>query len=150
MGIREVGWDGYAGGVKAVADPPRPVFGAGLIVAVQGAAALMVAVVLVLRALVGVDQQAANGYGTAAWFALVGVAVLAAGWTLLRGRRIGRGMAVFANLILLPVAWYLGVGSHRWGYGVVVGAVATAVLGALFSPAALRWAAGRPAPKGSC
>jgi hypothetical protein len=69
---------------------------------------------------------------------------------LLRGRRLGRGIAVFVNMTLLPVAWYLGVGSHRWGYGVLVGAAAVAVLAALFSPAALRWAAKRQAPSGSC
>lgn len=133
-----------------VADPPRAVFGAGLIVAAQGAAALAVAAVLVLRAVTGAAQRAVNGYGTAAWFVLVGAAVLAAGWALLRGRRVGRGIAVFANLTLLPVAWYLGVGSHRWGYGALVGVAAVAVLAALFSPAALRWAAQRPAPTESC
>jgi hypothetical protein len=126
------------------------VFGAGLIVAVQGAAALAVAAVLVLRALTGAHQEAVNGYGTAAWFALFGAGVLAAGWALLRGRRLGRGIAVFVNLTLLPVAWYLAVGSHRWGYGAVVGVAAVAVLAALFSPAALRWAAQRPVPTESC
>ncbi len=123
---------------------------AGLIVAVQGVAALVVGAVLVVRAVAGVDQRVVNGYGTAGWFALVGAAVLAAGWALLRGRRFGRGIAVFLNLTLLPVAWYLGVGSHRWGYGAVAGAAAVAVLAALFSPAALRWAAQRPGPTGSC
>lgn len=142
-----MGRGGYAGGVNVVADRPRAVFGAGLIVVLQGAAALAVAVALLLRGLAGADQRTVNGYGTAAWFALVGAAVLAAGWALLRGRRGGRGVAVFANLTLLPIAWYLGVGSQRWGYGVVVAAAATAVLATLFSPAALRWAAQRPAPR---
>lgn len=122
---------------------------AGGIVAAQGAAALAVAAVLVVRGLAGADQHVVSGYGTAAWFALIGAAVLAAGWTLLRGRRVGRGVAVITNLTLLPVAWYLGVGSQRWGYGVAVVVVALAVLAALFSPAALRWAAGRPRPSGS-
>ncbi|MGB5794166.1 MAG: hypothetical protein WBH51_00030, partial [Mycolicibacter algericus] len=124
--------------MNAVVDPPRAVLAAGLIVAVQGVASLVVAVVLVWRAVAGADQRMASGYGTAAWFALMGAAVLAAGWALLRGRRIGRGVAVFANLSLLPVAWYMGVGSHRWAYGAVVGIAAAAVLVALFSPAALR------------
>ncbi|MEB3048887.1 hypothetical protein KV112_03885 [Mycolicibacter sp. MYC123] len=131
------------------ADRPPAVLVAGGIVAAQGAAALAVAAVLVVRGLAGADQQVVSGYGTAVWFALIGAAVLAAGWTLLRGRRAGRGVAVITNLTLLPVAWYLGVGSQRWGYGVAVAVVALAVLAALFSPAALRWAAGRPAPSGS-
>ncbi|OBK82913.1 hypothetical protein [Mycolicibacter sinensis] len=136
--------------MNAAADLPRAVRGAGLIVAVQGVAGLAVAAALVVRAVAGADQRVVNGYGTAAWFALVGAAVLAAGWGLLRGRRLGRGIAVFVNMTLLPVAWYLGVGSHRWGYGVLVGAAAVAVLAALFSPAALRWAAKRQAPSESC
>lgn len=136
--------------MKAVVEPPRAVVVAGLIVAVQGVVALIVAAVLVVRALAGVGQESINGYGTAGWFALLGAAVSAAGWALLRGRLIGRGMAIFANLLLLPVAWYPGVGSQRWGYGAAVGLVAVAVLAALFSPAALRWAARRPAPPGSC
>ncbi|MDD7813532.1 hypothetical protein PP713_13255 [Mycobacterium sp. CSUR Q5927] len=136
--------------MNAASDLPRAVRGAGLIVAVQGVAGLAVAAALVVRAVAGADQRVVNGYGTAAWFALVGAAVLAAGWGLLRGRRLGRGIAVFVNMTLLPVAWYLGVGSHRWGYGVLVGAAAVAVLAALFSPAALRWAAKRQAPSESC
>ena len=136
--------------MNAVVDPPRAVLVAGLIVAVQGVAGLVVAAVLVWRALAGADQAMANGYGTAAWFGLVGAAVLAAGAMLLRGRRGGRGIAVFLNMTLLPVAWYLGVGSHRWAYGAVVGLAAVAVLAALFSPPTLRWAAQRQAPTGSC
>ena len=132
--------------MNLVAALPVAVRGAGLIVAVQGAVALAVAGVLVLRGLAGADQRAVNGYGTAAWFALAGAAVLAAGWALLRGRRWGRGIAFVTNLTLLPVAWYLGVGSHRWGYGGLLGAVAVLVLAALLSPAAQRWAAQRPAP----
>jgi peptidoglycan/LPS O-acetylase OafA/YrhL len=109
---------------------------------VQGAAALVIAAVLVLRGLTGADQRVVNGFGTAGWFALVGCGVLAAARALLRGRRWGRGATVFANLTLLPIAWYLGVGSHRWGYGTAIGVVALAALALLFSPAAVRWAAG--------
>lgn len=116
---------------------------AGLIVAVQGVAALAAAAALVLRGLVGVDQRVVNGFATAACFALAGACVLAAAWALLRGRRWGRGIAVFTNLMLLPVAWNLGVGSHRWGYGVTVAALALAVLALLFSRPALRWVTGR-------
>lgn len=130
-------------GVNTVASSPGAVpavvRGAGLIVAAQGAAAVLTAAVLVVRGLAGADQRAVNGYGTAGWFGIIGAAVLAAAWALLTGRRWGRGIAVFANLTLLPVAWYLGMGSHRWGYAGAVGAVAAAVLALLFSPAALRW-----------
>jgi len=93
------------------ARPPASVRGAGLIVAVQGATGLVVAAVLLFRGLGGADQRVVNGFGTAAWFAVAGGAVLAAGCGLLVGRRWGRGLAVFAELLLLPVAWYLARGA---------------------------------------
>jgi hypothetical protein len=116
--------------------------GAGLIVALQGVAALVMAVVLVLRAIAGADQRVVNGLGTAVWFVVVGGVVLAAGRALTLGKRWGRGAAIFANLLLLPVAWYIAVGSHQLAFGIPVCIVAVAVLGLLFSPAALRWAGG--------
>ena len=125
---------------------PASVHGAGLIVAVQGVAALVVAVVLLVRALGGADQRVVSGFGTAGWFALVAGAVLAAGCALLAGRRWGRGLAVFAELLLLPVAYYLTVGSHRAPIGIPVAVMALAVLALLFSPAAIRWAAGADQP----
>jgi peptidoglycan/LPS O-acetylase OafA/YrhL len=73
------------------------------------------------------------------WFAFVGGAVLAAGWALWTGRRWGRGIAVFAQLLLLPVTWYVAVGSHQWFYGIPVAAVALTALLLLFSPSALQW-----------
>lgn len=116
---------------------------AGLLVAVQGVAALAVAVALVVRGIAGADQRVVNGLGTAVWFLLVGGVVLAAGRALARGRRWGRGLGIFTQLLLLPVAWYLAAGSHRPAVGVPVGILAAAVLVLLFSPPALRWAAGR-------
>jgi len=131
--------------------PPTAVRGAGLIATVQGATGLVVAAVLLFRAIGGADQRVANGFGTAMWFALAGGAVLAAGSALLVGRRWGRGLAVFAELLLLPVSYYLTVGSHRASIGIPVGLVALAGLVLLFSPAALRWvSAGRqPGPASS-
>ena len=115
--------------------------GAGLIVGLQGGAALVVAAVLVVRGLTGAQQHGVNGLGTAIWFALVGGAVLAAGWALWTGRRWGRGLGVFTQVLLLPVAWYLAVGSHQLAFGIPLALVALNVLILLFSPAAVRWAA---------
>ncbi len=138
---------GYAGAVTVPGDrearpAPATVRGAGLIVAVQGAAGLVVAAVFVVRALAGADQRVVNGIGTAVWFFLIGAAVLAAGWGLLRGKRGGRGFAVFTQLLVLPVAWYLAVGSHRPLFGAPAALLAVTALVLLFSPPALRWAAG--------
>jgi peptidoglycan/LPS O-acetylase OafA/YrhL len=119
---------------------PAAVRRAGVVVALEGVAGLIVAVVLVILGFGGGDRKVA--FGTAAWFVLVSGGLLAAGWALWTGRRWGRGIAVFAQLLLLPVAWYMAVGSHRPEYGVPVAVVALAALVLLFSPSALRWAAG--------
>ena len=121
---------------------PSSVRGAGFVVVAQGAVALVVAGVLVARAIAGIEQRGVNGLGTAVWFLLVGGVVLAAGRALVVGKRWGRGLAVFTQLLLLPVAWYLAVGSHRPAFGIPLGVVALMVLVLLFSPAALRWASG--------
>ena len=131
------------------ARPPASVRGAGLIVAVQGVTGLVVAAVLLFRGLAGADQRMVNGFGTAAWFALVGVAVLAAGGALLVGRRWGRGLAVFAELLLLPVSWYLAVGSHRALVGIPLGVIALTALALLFSQPAVRWVADQRGPASS-
>jgi hypothetical protein len=116
--------------------------GAGLIVAIQGVAALVVAAVLVVRGFAGADQHVVNGLGTAIWFVLVGGVVLAAGCSLVVGKRWGRGLGVFTQLLLLPIAWYLAVGSHQPAFGIPLGIMALTTLILLFSPAAVRWAAG--------
>ena len=87
----------------------------------------MAAVVYVVSGLGG-NEAGLNKFGTAAWFAIMFGGVLAAAWALWTGRRWGRGVAVFAQLLLLPVAWYLAVGSHQWVYGVPVGVVALITL----------------------
>lgn len=118
---------------------PSTVRQAALLVGLQGAAALVGSVVLVIRGFGGADQHIVNGFGTGAVIGLLGAAVLAAGWALWNGRQWGRGIAVFAQLLLLPVAWYSGVGSHQWAYAVPLAVIAAGVLVLLFSPATLQW-----------
>src|ERR1700752_3967982 len=119
---------------------PKAVRQAAVVVSLEGAALVAVAAVLVVRHLAGAeDQPWLSGYGTAGWFVAMGPAVLAAGWALLTGRRWGRGIAVFAQLLLLPVTWYMAVGSHQWLYGIPIAVVALVTLVLLFSPSALQW-----------
>ncbi|MBJ8347272.1 hypothetical protein [Antrihabitans sp. YC2-6] len=122
--------------------PPRPVRWAGALVTTEGSVALIVAIVLVVRGLTGHDQSQASGFGTAIWFVLLGGAVLAAGIALLSGRRWGRGIAVVAQFLLLPVAWALLTDSHQPFFGVLLGVVALGSLAALFTAASVRWAQG--------
>lgn len=114
---------------------------AGLIAAVEGAVALVVATLLVVRGVGGADQRVVNGFGTAILFAVAGSGVLAGGIALAAGKRWGRGLVVFTQLLLLPVAWYLAVGSHQPMFGVPVAIVAVSALALLFNPSAVRWAA---------
>ena len=120
--------------------------------ALEGAAGLVAAVVYVVSGFGGADEPGLNKFGTAAWFAIIGGGVLAAAWALWTGRRWGRGVAVFAQLLLLPVSWYIAVGSQQWVYGVPVGVVALITLVLLFSPSAVQWLGdsetreARPAP----
>lgn len=122
--------------------PPATVRRAGVLVGLQGALGGVGAAVFGVRALAGSDRHIVNGFGNAAMFAMCGVALLAAGWALWTGRRWGRGIAVFAQLLLLPVSWYVGPGSHRWLYGIPLALVSLAVLALLFAPATLRWLTG--------
>lgn len=105
----------------------------------EGAVAVGVAVVLVIRGLLGHDQDIASGYGTAAWFAILGGAVLAAGIALLVGKRWGRAIAIVAQLLLLPVAWSLLTDSHQLFYGILLTTVVVGALGCLFSGPTSRW-----------
>ena len=120
-------------------ESPTTVRAAAALVGLEGAAGVVAAVVFLIRGLAGADQHIVNGFGNAAWFAVIGAALLTSAWALWTGRRWGRGIAVFAQLLLLPVTWYVGVGSHRWFYGIPVAMVALAALVLLFAPATLRW-----------
>jgi hypothetical protein len=118
---------------------PSTVRQAAVVVALEGIVLVVVAVVLVVRALGGAHEVSISGYGTAGWFVVMGAAVVTAAWALWTGRRWGRGIAVFAQLLLLPVAWYIAVGSRQWSYGVAVALVAAVALALLFSPSAVQW-----------
>lgn len=56
---------------------PPAVRYAGFVVLAEGVLGFVAAGVLVVRAIGGADQHVVNGYGTAAWFAVIGAAVLA-------------------------------------------------------------------------
>lgn len=112
--------------------------------ALEGLALVVVAVVFVVRALEGAHEVSISGYGTALWYVVMGAAVLTAAWALWTGRRWGRGIAVFAQLLLLPVAWYIAVGSQQWSYGIPVALVAVLALALMFSPSAVQWLAQGP------
>ncbi len=107
---------------------------------------MVAAIWYVVSGLLGHREPGMNLFGTAGWFVVMGSGVLAAGWALWTGRQWGRGLAIFAQLILLGVAWYVGVGSGQWVPGVVLAVVVLAALALLFSPSALQWAGSQGSP----
>lgn len=121
---------------------PQNVRRGAALVGLQGAAVMCAAVVFVIRALGGADQHIVNGFGNALWFGVFGSALLAAAWALWTGRRWGRGIAIYAQMLLLPVSWYVGVGSHQWVYAVPVAVIAVLILVLLFSRESIRWMSG--------
>ena len=68
------------------------------------------------------------------------------GLALLSGRRWGRSIAMVAQILLLPVAYYLF--TSGWPvFGVPLALAALAVLVMLFSPASMRWLADELEPE---
>lgn len=118
---------------------PASVRRAAMLVALEGAAGIIAAALFAVRGLRGADQQIVNGFGNAAWFGLLGAVVLTAAWALWTGRRWGRGIAIYTQMLLLPVSWYVGVGSHQWTYAILVAALGVGILVLLFSPSTLAW-----------
>ena len=127
------------------ADPrdaiPTAVRVAGWIASAQGFAGAVTAVVLFVRAVSGHREETVviSGYATGVWFAILGGGLLAAGLGLLRGRRWGRGMVVITQILLLFVAWYLGVGSGHLLAGVALALVCGVALVSLFRREAVEW-----------
>lgn len=119
---------------------------AGALVALEGTVAIVIAVVLVIRAIAGQDQHVTSGYGTAAWFVIMGGAVFAGGFALVRGRRWGRAIAVIAQILLIPFGYSLAFDSHRMWAGIPLLIFVVLTLGLLFSPSSLRWLSAGYAP----
>ncbi len=119
---------------------PATVRGAGAVSMLEGAFGLILAIVFIVRGVSGADQSKTSGYGTAGWFVIFGGAVLAAGVGLFLGKRWGRAIAVIANILLLPAAWYM-ISGNLVPLGIPLGVVALVGLGLLFSPPSSRWMA---------
>lgn len=134
-------------GAAADPRPPRTVLAAGALTAAQGAVAVVVAIVLVIRELAGHHEDAVSGFGTAAWFGIIGGGVGVGGLALLTGRRWGRAIAVVAQILLLPIAYALLTDSHQPWFGVPLALCALVILVLIFSPASTRWLAGDYEPE---
>ena len=96
---------------------------AGFLVAAEAVAGLVMAVVLTVLATGGTDKhtEGFNAYGTAGWFALMGLGLLAGGWALIRYIRWPLITPTFFfilvnNLLgLIPLGDLMHIGSHYSG-----------------------------------
>ncbi|GAA3436216.1 hypothetical protein [Kutzneria kofuensis] len=84
---------------------PGPVRAAGALVAVQGAAALVVAVITLVLGLSG-GAPALVAFGEAGVYLVIAAAFLAPGVLLWRGVRGARNGAVFLQLLVLGGIWW--------------------------------------------
>jgi hypothetical protein len=109
-----------------VGGPPPQVRLAGALVGLQGLGGVGVAVAILIRAMAAGALSGAL-LGEIGFFLLIGVAVVAVGAGLLRGRRWARSPAIVTQLLLLPVVYSLLGPSRQVLLGVLAGVV---VLGA--------------------
>lgn len=121
---------------------PQTVRVAGALTGLQGLAGVGFAVALLVRALSGVETIG-NLYGEAAYFAILGGAVLGCGIALVLGKRGVRGPTTVIEIILLGVAWYAAGPSDRPEYGIPVAALCVVVLYLLYNAQARLWAEDR-------
>ncbi|GAB1508822.1 hypothetical protein [Actinophytocola sp. KF-1] len=123
-------------------DAPKTVRGAGLLVVLQGLIGVVFAVALLVRAFSGAETIG-NLYGEAAYFAVLGGAVLGCGVALFLGKRGVRGPITVIQILLLGVAWYAMGPSDRPEYGIPVAALCVLVLYLLYNVKARVWAEDR-------
>ncbi len=109
-----------------------------MIVALQGLLGVVVGAITLARAVGGVEDSVTSGYALGLLYLALGGPLLAAGVTLVLGKRWGRGPSIITQLLLLPVAWTLLTGSNQPLLGTVVAVAALAVLVLLIFPPATR------------
>jgi K+-sensing histidine kinase KdpD len=116
---------------------------AGVLVGVQGLAAIAFAVAVLVRGLGSAPKDAGNLYGEAGFFAIVALAVLAVAAGLLLGQRWSRTPAAIVELLLVAVAFY-AVHSPFAALAVVTIVVCVATIVLLFTAPARAWAVTDP------
>lgn len=131
--------------VPAPAGPPPQVRLAGVLVGLQGLLGLVFAGALVVRS-TSTQARAVDVLGEAAYFAVIGGALVAVGAGLLAGRRWARTPAIVTQLLLLPVVYSLIGPSRQLLLGLAAGAVVFAAFMLLISERARTWSMGLDLP----
>lgn len=112
---------------------PPPLVVAASLAALEG---LLVLVYGVLEAANLHAERAAMGITTAAFFGILGCALVASAWLVTRGRPGARAPIIVVQVMLLGLAWNLRGGSTTWA-GVGLALVAVLVLVGLLHPASI-------------
>jgi hypothetical protein len=122
------------------AEQSRPVPGAvravALLVAVEGAALLVLAVLEALSTVLDDPTSVGGALVTAAFALFGGLLLLVLARAVLRGHKAARSPVVVVQIIMLPIGWNLIDPSGRPELGVPVLLLAAAVLALLATPAA--------------
>lgn len=120
------------------ADPPPPqVRLAGVLVGLEGVAALVFAVVVVLQAQ---GQTFGSVVGEIGYFVVIGLAVVFVGAALLTGRRGARTPSIVTQLLLLPVVYSLIGPSQQLVLGIAAGVYVAGTFLLLISERSRMWA----------
>ena len=128
--------------------PPAPenVRVAGWLVALQGLAAVVVAVVFGVRSFGGDPARLYYGLAEAGIFLLLGAAVVGIGYGLVRGAHGCRTPAIVIQLLLLPVIYSLLGPSRQLVWGIVCGLLVLLTFLLLISEQSRRWSMGDEYP----
>lgn len=134
--------------------PPVQVRVAGALVALQGLLGVGFAVALGVHAWssarsdsgASVDLPVGSVLGEAAYFLVIGVALVAVGAGLLTGRRWARTPAIVTQLLLLPVVYSLVGPSRQLVLGLVTGGLVVGTLLLLISERSRGWSMGLDRP----
>lgn len=109
---------------------PRGALAAGLVVGLQGVAALVWAVVLLVEVGQGASSNAARGVAEAVLYAVFAAMLGALAVGLVKGRRWSRTPTILWSILLLPVIWTLATSDQVALAGVVAVLALVGALGA--------------------
>jgi hypothetical protein len=120
------------------AGPPPQIRVAGVLVALQGLAAIAFAIVIGVQAS-ELDLPFGAVLGEAAYFVVVGLALLGVGIGLGLGRRGARTPSIVTQLLLLPVVYSLIGPSQQLVLGIAAGVYVAGTFLLLISEPSRQW-----------
>ncbi|WP_395110335.1 hypothetical protein [Actinomadura sp. SCN-SB] len=120
--------------------PKRPftVNAAAALEALEGAAAIVIGLIVAWEVIRGEAVDAASAVGVTVLALAGGAGMLACARGLLRADSWSRAPTVITQLFALPIAWTLWQ-SEQYGYGIPLGLVAASALILVLSPPSTAW-----------